>query len=138
MPAATPSPPCDNRKCLPSLPDVIWGAQSTHMRTTALNSCPLTPLSPDLFGRSNAQRYPTARRWQNEDSTPRCMEFLLRVRGAPSPRTPATPSRCLALGSDNRPTQLVTGMHAWESPFIHTDTRTSPMQLASKLYLLFS
>lgn len=131
-------PHCDNQKCLLSLPvDVHRGKihppENRCLNLLSTNVAVTTPILENGGGSETP-------RSQNEDSTPRCMDILLCVHGAPLPGPPLRPPAAWPPAQHRGETDSAGDRHACVGPPIHphTDTPTSPVQLASKLYLLFS
>ena len=119
---APPVPLCNNQECPLSLPGVIWGPLSTQLRTTGLNSCPLMPLSALPQPGGGRMRIQPHVEWKS------CF-----VSTGPLSQDLSSPPSCRWPPAQHRQQTDSAGACMGESIHPHTDTRSSPVQLASTL-----
>lgn len=98
------------------------GAKSTHLRTAALTFCPLMSPSPPLFWRMVGVQKHLGVRMRIQPHVVWTSCFVSTGPLSQDPRY-ALPLPGPQLSTEERLTQLVTGMRAWGRPFIHTPTR---------------
>lgn len=124
-------------KCLLLLPKVAWGAQSPQLRAAAHTYCCRHPHFGELCGfRGTPQPGGGRMRSQPHAEWRSCFVYI----GPPFPGPLLWPPAAWPPAQHSGETDSAGGRHACVGEPIHscTDTPTSPVQLASKLYLLFS